>query len=240
MNGLWIALRFLTRIPAPEVDYTDKSLADSVPFYGWVGVIIGLLIGGSVTLLHPPALLGAAISIVLLQWLSGGLHLDGLADCADAWVGGRDVGHTLAIMKDPHIGAMGTATLICTLLLQFSAVAEIDQHIKFIFVLICTCSFARSAAAWLLITTPYVRPNGLGEPLTRASAKLMLIHNSVQVAILAALAAKIVLISVVSVAIIFLIGRAACIKRIGGITGDTLGALIVLAETLTLCAHALS
>lgn len=239
MNAFWIALRFLTRIPAPTPDYDEASLAKSIVYYGWVGALVGLLASLPFALLHSPALLGAALLVALMQWLSGGLHLDGLADCADAWVGGRDREHTLAIMKDPHIGAMGVAVLICTLLLQFSAIAALPSGIHLLAYIVTTCAISRTAAACLLITTAYVRPNGIATPLTQGSGGLLALHSILLLSLLVLFTGKIALLSLASVALVFLLGRTVCMGRLGGITGDTVGALIVLAETVTFTLHAL-
>ncbi|HET8706627.1 MAG TPA: adenosylcobinamide-GDP ribazoletransferase, partial [Pseudomonadales bacterium] len=154
MNALWIALRFLTRLPAPEPHYNEASMAHSIQFYGWIGVLIGALVCLPQIALSPPPLLSAAILVALMQWLTGGLHADGLTDCADAWVGGRDKDHTLRIMKDPHIGAMGVNALVCVLLIQFSAVTTLAHTSQLILCLCVTCACSRSAAAWLLLLTP--------------------------------------------------------------------------------------
>src|SRR5690606_7673193 len=123
---LLIALQFLTRLPVrlpgmPEAQQIGRSLL-------WYP-LVGLLLGGLLLALHgllgaTPALLQAAILLAVWAGLSGGLHLDGLADSADAWVGGLgDRERTLAIMKDPRSGPIAVVVLLLVLLLKFAALA---------------------------------------------------------------------------------------------------------------------
>ncbi|WP_372867942.1 adenosylcobinamide-GDP ribazoletransferase, partial [Pseudomonas sp.] len=124
MTALLIALQFLTRLPVrlaamPSAQETGRSLL----WYPVVGLLIGLLLLGVHYLLgDAPALLQAALLLVIWVGLSGGLHLDGLADSADAWAGGfGDRERTLAIMKDPRSGPMAVVVLVLLLLLKFVA-----------------------------------------------------------------------------------------------------------------------
>jgi len=239
MNDFWIAIRFLTRLPAPMPEYDEAALARSAAYYGWVGLLLGVLAAAPLIWLQPPPLLSGALLVALIQWLSGGLHLDGLADCADAWVGGRDREHTLAIMKDPHVGAMGVATLVCVLLLQFAALSSLTSGLNLLLCVAATCGGSRLGAAWLLKYSPYVRPGGLGEALTQASPASLALHSTLLFGLLAALAPVTALLSAASCFAVMWLGRRACLNRLGGLTGDTVGALIVLAETVTLLVHAL-
>lgn len=107
INPFLIALQFLTRLPvriASEPD--EKSIAQSLSYYPLVGLIIGALLAGIAWgLSGAPVLLSAALLLVTWVLVTGGLHLDGLADSMDAWVGGLgDRERTLAIMKDPYCG----------------------------------------------------------------------------------------------------------------------------------------
>jgi hypothetical protein len=111
-------------------------------------------------------------ALVLAVWvlLTGGLHLDGLADTADAWIGGQgDRDRTLAIMKDPRSGPMAVVIIVLVLLSKFAALQVLlagDART----VLLLTPMLGRTVIVLLLITTPYVRPEGLGAAYARLSA----------------------------------------------------------------------
>ena len=126
MRPFWLALQFLTRLPTPQLDrVSDRELGLSLPFYPIVGLIIGGLLYIAAELLTSVSpLFSAAIIVALWLWLTGALHLDGLADMADAWVGGHgDRERTLAIMKDPYCGPMGVSAVVAMLLLKFAALS---------------------------------------------------------------------------------------------------------------------
>jgi len=113
VNGQWqallIAVQFLTRLPVPfRIDHQPRHIGHSLLYYPLVGLLIGGILLAGAELLQRTSLdtgLSAALLLTLWVLLTGGLHLDGLADSADAWVGGLgDKQHTLEIMKDPSCG----------------------------------------------------------------------------------------------------------------------------------------
>ena len=161
---LLIALQFLTRLPVrlpgmPEPAEVGRSLL-------WYP-LVGLLIGGLLLALHlllgsTAALLQAAIVLACWVGLSGGLHLDGLADSADAWVGGYgDRERTLAIMKDPRSGPIAVVVLVLVLLLKFVALVVLLERGAWAALLLAPW-LGRALLPLLLMSTPYVRPGGLG------------------------------------------------------------------------------
>ncbi|MCX2644025.1 adenosylcobinamide-GDP ribazoletransferase, partial [Klebsiella pneumoniae] len=108
----------------------------------------------------------ATFILVIWIWLTGGLHLDGLADTADAWVGGfGDPKRTLNIMKDPNCGPIGVLSLILISLLKLAALyLLIEMHQYDLIILIPL--LGRLAPLFLFLTTPYVRKSGLGSIIT--------------------------------------------------------------------------
>ncbi|MBP7974742.1 MAG: adenosylcobinamide-GDP ribazoletransferase, partial [Acinetobacter sp.] len=135
-----IALQFLTIVPVQLKQIpTARQNAQSLLFYPVIGLLIGLILFGlSVALIELPAILLASIVLVIWIWLTGGLHLDGLADTADAWVGGfGDRERTLQIMKDPASGPIGVLSLIIVCLLKFTALyVLIEQHLNAFLILV--------------------------------------------------------------------------------------------------------
>jgi len=188
------------------------------------------------TLADAPALLRAALLLAAWAGLTGALHLDGLADSADAWVGGLgNRRRTLDIMKDPYCGPAAVVTLTIVLLIKLAALHALGRDRWPL--LAAIPMLARTTTLLLFLTTPYVRPGGIGATLAshvpRASAMMVI----AVVAILATWIGGTWLLLIL--AGVFLSLRALMMSRIGGTTGDTAGATIELAETAMLATAAL-
>ena len=124
MTPFFIALQFLTIFPVQLKEMPSKQQnGQSLLFYPLIGLIIGAILFAIATLLHAlPVILLSSLILVVWIWLKGGLHLDGLADTAAAWVGGfGDKERTLKIMKDPSCGPIGVLSLIILCLIKWSA-----------------------------------------------------------------------------------------------------------------------
>ncbi len=234
-----IALQFLTRLPVRLAgDLEAEDLGRSLLYYPLVGLILGGLLAASAWLLSgaPPLLAGA---LVLTLWvaLTGALHLDGLADTIDAWAGGRgDRERTLSLMKDPHCGPQGVTALVLVLLLKFAALAAILEAGDYL-PLILAPFLGRTALPLLFLTTPYVRPGGLGAALAsglprRAGTGVLIAAGAL--ALFLAGAPGLLVLALTLAAFYSL--RQAMKRRIGGTTGDTAGALVELTEAVALLA----
>lgn len=164
-----IALQFLTRAPirlgeAPAA----LEIGRSVPYFPLVGLLVGMLLAGLAAPVTPriPHLLGAALLLAVWVFTSGALHLDGLGDSADAWIGGQGSREkTLAIMKDPYCGPAAVVTLVTVLLVKFAALAAIASPGNWIRFVLAPL-LGRTALPLLFLTTPYVRPGGLGSAMS--------------------------------------------------------------------------
>ncbi|HXH82337.1 MAG TPA: adenosylcobinamide-GDP ribazoletransferase, partial [Candidatus Tectomicrobia bacterium] len=128
MSGLLVAARYLTIVPLPgPTDHAPSALGRSAPWFPVVGLALGIALVAvdlAAAVLFPP-LLSALLTITAWKLLTGGLHLDGLADSLDGLVG-RDPEHRRAIMRDSRIGTFGAVGLILFLLLEITAVAELE------------------------------------------------------------------------------------------------------------------
>ena len=239
MLPFWIALQFLSSLPIrlPGMP-APRVLGRSLLFYPLVGLLFGMILWALDGLLQgAPLLLHAALLLTVWVLLSGGLHLDGLADSADAWLGGfGDRERTLTIMKDPRSGPIAVVTLVLVLLLKFAALLALIEQPHSV-VLIIVPLIARSAMLGLFLTTPYVRPGGLGQALADHLPRLA----GMQVLAASALACVLVaglsgVLAVVLAALVFAWLRHAMLRRLGGTTGDTAGALLELLEmTVIVC-----
>jgi len=249
LNAFLIALQFLTRLPLPanltrDVHTDPDMLARSVLTYPLVGAVIGLMLVAILFLLYwwlPYTRPLVAAGIILLAWvlLTGALHLDGLSDSADAWVGGYgDPERSLAIMKDPYCGPAGVSIIVVVLLAKFAALTTVLTQ-NWLYVLLVPV-MARAAIIVLFLSTPYVRKEGIGashaEHLSRKGAYVVLTLTGLFCFYL--LGFKFVwLLCVLSV--VFLLLRYLMMKRIGGTTGDTAGAMVELIELVGLLALAI-
>ncbi len=236
MRGLLVAIGFLTRIPVPHAVFGDADArVRSLPWYPLVGVLIGALLYLLAWAIHGwPPLLSAAVILAAWVALTGALHLDGLADSADAWVGGiGDRARTLAIMKDPNCGPMGVVALALTLLLKFAALASAPAWPG----LLLAPLLARAALVAAFLFVPYVRAGGLGEGLAGSSRAIDLVVLML-VAAGSACAGRRGIASLLVAIALFALWRRACLRRLGGMTGDTCGALAELTEAAVLLAAA--
>ncbi|MDV5861934.1 adenosylcobinamide-GDP ribazoletransferase [Pseudomonas mendocina] len=242
MTPLLIALQFLTRLPVslPGIP-TPEQVGRSLLWYPLVGLLLGLLLWGAHLLLgQASAVLQAAIILALWVGLSGGLHLDGLADTADAWVGGfADRERTLAIMKDPRSGPIAVVVLALLLLLKFAALFTLLQAGQGIYLLLLPW-MGRSLLPLLLATTPYVREGGLGqalvEHLPRGQLPWVLGVHLLGMLLFGWMG----LLALATALLLFIWLRRALLRRMGGTSGDTAGALVELGECGVLLALALS
>lgn len=242
MLPFWIALQFLGSLPISLPGMPSPAqLGRSLLCYPLVGLLFGLLLLGASWLLEGSAsYLHAGLVLCLWVLLSGALHLDGLADSADAWLGGfGDRERTLRIMKDPRSGPIAVVTLVLVLLLKFCAILALVENGDTIALLLAPL-IGRAGLLGLFLSTPYVRPGGLGQALAshlpRPAGRWVLIA-SVLVCLLAGDRGVLALL-VASLAFAWL--RSMMMRRLGGTTGDTAGALLELIELAVLLAAALA
>lgn len=236
MNRFLAALRFLTIVPLPGQGGTDPdALSRSLVFFPLVGVLIGLVMAIAGWLLWAvlPALPAAALMVALLAVVSGGFHLDGLADSADGLGSGRPREQILVIMRDSHIGSMGAVALILVLLLKTAALASLPQA-QAASALFLMPIAGRCLMIFLMVLLPYARgPEGRASLFyAKASADRKIVLLTAVVLYsgcwYAGGGAGLVA-GTIALAGLFAFA-ALCRSRIGGATGDTLGAACELAE----------
>jgi len=228
-SGFALAVTFLTILPLP-VHRTRDGLSSGAAFFPLVGVLVGALAGGVLVLTEPPfgALIAATLAVAALVIVTGALHQDGLADCADG-LGARGAAARLAAMRAPAIGAFGVLALLAWGLLLVGALTGLDRT-DAPQALITAAATGRWAALLHAAAAPPARSDGLGAAfavsrpalvaatVTAAAAALLVnppLHG------LATLTAGVVLAALVS-----LWAR----TSLGGRTGDTLGATVALTE----------
>lgn len=236
MMPLLIALQFLSSLPLhlPRMP-TPEEQGRSLLCYPLVGLLFGvLLLAGAWLLNGAPSVLAAALLLTLWVALSGALHLDGLADSADAWLGGLgDRERTLEIMKDPRSGPMAVVTLVLVLLLKFAALLALLEAGQWLALLLAPL-LARASVLGLFLSTPYVRAGGLGadmaEHLPRDAGWRVLLLSAAA-CLLAGWSGVLAVLGAVGVHLLL---RRQLLRRLGGTTGDTAGALLELSECAVL------
>jgi adenosylcobinamide-GDP ribazoletransferase len=242
MKAFLLALQFLTCLPISlKTAPTPADWGRSALAYPLVGLLIGLLLVGFQRLVgHADPLLQAALLTATWALITGGLHLDGLADSADAWVGGHgDRERTMAIMKDPRSGPAAVSTLVLVLLLKFAALAALAKAGAWPALLLAPV-LGRSALVALLLGTPYVRPGGMGAAMSAHLPRTAAVLALLLVAAAGLLAGKAGALALAVAAAAWLGLRWMMMRRLNGMTGDTLGAAVELTEVAVLVALALS
>jgi len=232
LNSFLIALQFLTRIPINvAINYSNQRLGQSVLFYPIIGLLIGALLLTLANFLPPNNnALNAALILSLWVAITGGLHLDGLADCSDAWAGGLgDKARTLKIMKDPAAGPIAVIYLVLVLLLKWAVIQSLVDKQIYALPLLIAPLLGRLSILILMLTTPYISKNGLGNTrlnhLPKREAHIIT-FGLLLVCIWFSLWAILPYLL-----LIFLI-RHLALQRLQGVTGDVYGASVELSETI--------
>jgi len=244
------AFAFLTRLPVgggsgrdPVAGHpaseavTADDLARSVIFFPVVGLVLGLVVAG-VGWLHVvgilPASIAAALVVVALALLTGGLHLDGVADLFDGLAGGRgERERTLRIMRDSRVGAAGALALVLVVSLKLAALRELLER-RELLALVAFPAVARWAVIPQLAFFGYARPEGLGRVFRGRIARTPLAAQSILLAAAAVRLGHGLGLEVVAALVVSLGMGTWLDRRLGGLTGDVYGATIELCETAAL------
>ena len=236
MKHLLTAFNLMTTIPLP----TGKSwqAGDSGRASIWypiVGMVIGALtwLAWVVALRLFPPLVAGILTLVVWVSLTGGLHLDGLADCCDGLLASTSVERRLEIMKDPRLGAFGGIGLLLVLLLKAAALAALSPASGYGILL------AASLARWCILPAgllPRARPSGMGADFAAGFHRWFIFVGSIfplGLALALGTQGVISLVSgLVAAALILWLAK----SRINGVTGDVFGMLVEIVETVSLLA----
>jgi adenosylcobinamide-GDP ribazoletransferase len=233
LRGAAAALAFLTRVPVGRLlvlDGADVARAGSA--FPLVGAALGAAVGGIAASLASPLspLPAAALAIAAGTLLTGALHLDALADTADA-LGARSPERALEIMRDHAIGAYGAVAIAVDLLLKAAALAALAHGGGLLPFAIAAGALSRAAPVALAAALPYARPGaGLARSLT-GSARLRAAAAAAIATAIAALATGVagLLLVACAAALTGSLGLAFA-RWLGGVTGDALGAAVELNE----------
>jgi adenosylcobinamide-GDP ribazoletransferase len=236
-HAFWVALQFLTLLPVPSIkgaEWSDQRPLQAVYFYPVIGGLLGSVIylAAFALPIDYPWVSGVILTLVWV-WLTGGLHLDGVADAADGWMGGLGSREkTLAIMKDPHVGVTGMLALLSVLLLKVALVPVLLMEAHSVWLVLIPV-FARGCAVFLLATTPYVSDKGIATGwANRVGARHVLV-SAIICLLFAQLQSGSLWVLFWMIAGTFVL-RSLMQKRLKGCTGDTIGATVELTEVIAL------
>jgi adenosylcobinamide-GDP ribazoletransferase len=234
------ALTFLTRIPVPGrwCDFQDRDWELSSYSFPLVGLLLGGILGGFWFLLRGilPASVLAALLLALTVCLTGGLHLDGLMDTVDGVYGGRNREERLAFMKDSHAGAFGVIAVVLALILRYALYTQMG--VTLLPYLIVAPVLGRQAHVWAQALFPYARKEGVGALFSSRGIygdyRKLMITTGISLFLLVALLELTGITTFIAAGLFCFLIAGRLSRLLGGLTGDTYGALSELVEIVVL------
>jgi adenosylcobinamide-GDP ribazoletransferase len=234
---------FFTRIPLPTLP-SKRSFAEALWAAPVAGALVGLITGGVLLIslsvgLSPfvAAILGVAASVLV----TGALHEDGFADVADGFWGGRTPERVIEIMRDSRIGSYGTLALILSVALRWGALATIVSEGRATFIIVACIAVHSASRAILPAFAAHVPPasgTGLSASIGTIPSNRIALSLLLGAAALLAIGPAYTIVSVLLLGATFFAMKRLCIAKIGGQTGDVLGALQQACEIILLLALA--
>lgn len=226
------ALMFFTRIPCARwAGHAAEDLNCAARYFSWVGVLVGLVAAGVYVIAHGffPQEIAVLISMIATLLLTGAFHEDGLADAADGLGGGWDKEQVLAIMHDSRLGSYGALTLCIALLLKFQTLVHLESNLISL-TLVAGHALSRLFAVLVIATQEYVREAGKAKPLATRLSK-----GGITIAAIGGLFPLVwlpphLLWALVPVTLVWFWFGQKLKRRLGGYTGDCLGAMQQLCE----------
>ena len=177
LSGEWryflLAVEFFTRIPVPNfVDFQESDLNHTVKYFPLIGCIVGLIglaayyMAGYIF----PHMVAVLISMATTIFATGAFHEDGLADSADGLGGGWQREQVLTIMQDSRLGTYGAVALFFALMAIFQLLTAMPAD-TVMQIFICAHALSRLSAVWLMTVLPYAKSNGKAKPLATEIAR---------------------------------------------------------------------
>ena len=228
-----VGIMFLTRLPVPNgLIFSEGRLARAARYFPLVGILVGLITGGiffGAAQYFDPHLAGF-LTIIIGIFVTGALHEDGLADCCDGLGGGHTRERALEIMRDSRIGTYGACALIGSIGLRALAIGEMSAYEGFI-ALIIAHGLSRGLIPLVLVSGKYARTRGLASSVADGVSTIeagLSVLIAAGLVLLAGPAAGIATFAAAIVAGGLML--AVLMRRLGGYTGDGLGAIQQVAE----------
>lgn len=238
MKRLILMLQFLTKLPLPfNIEADEEDFSKGVIYFPLVGLIIGLLLAGTyVGVLSISNSMIASVFVVAFEvFLTGGLHLDGLADTFDGLYSYRDKERMLEIMKDSRVGTNGVLILVLGIVAKLVLIYSLDAPIE---VLIVMPVVSRLMVVVMSRFSKYARENGMGGFFIGKTTTLQLAIATIITIVVHLIRPELLIVSVI-VTVLALIYRYHVYTKIDGITGDVLGAIVEMSEVFFLLIYIL-
>jgi adenosylcobinamide-GDP ribazoletransferase len=242
MRDTMRSLGFLSRLPIPAKWFVDddgsmSNTCRTFPIAGAITTLPAIIVLFAASFLQLPPLLGALLAISAIIITCGALHEDGIADVADGFFGGKSRDQRLEIMKDSRIGTYGAVALFLTLAIRTVAIAAILQENTFAaaLALIASAAISRGALIWHWSELESARPGGVSDRVGSPSrdAAMFALSSALAIGLICALLSRGITPAIFAFALSCLITsmfKRLTATKIGGQTGDTLGASAILAE----------
>ncbi|WP_422445231.1 adenosylcobinamide-GDP ribazoletransferase [Thermoanaerobacterium sp. DL9XJH110] len=239
--GLYVAMLFLTRIPLPQVAFDERKMGSSIAFFPLVGAFIGGILTIVYTVGHK-FLSGQVISVLIVTAatiITGGMHIDGFADTMDGLFCGGDREKKLLAMKDSRIGTYGALGIALLILLKYSLINSLSKE------------FVRSAlitypviSRWIMtmaiVFFPYARDKGLGKVFfSYKSPRHFIVSSAIGLTAVFLVAGVYGLMAALAVFVSAFFFIVYTVRQLGGMTGDTYGAINEVSEVVALFIYAI-
>ena len=239
LDDIALSLVFFTRLPLPAFDFRGRTLAQAIwaaPIAGLAVALVGALVYALACACGLAAGPCAALALGSTMLATGALHEDGLSDVADGFGGGSTRDKKLEIMRDSRIGSYGAAALGLSLLIRWSALAELGGTAHALSALIAAHMASRGLAGAFMHLLPPARADGLAAGAGSVTAETAALGAALGAAALLLLGVGGAVTTALLLAVVFFAFRALSLRQIGGHTGDTVGALQQFGEIAVLLA----
>ncbi|WP_425060753.1 Adenosylcobinamide-GDP ribazoletransferase [Sporomusa carbonis] len=236
MKDFFTGLQFLTRIRViKQTEWSPESFGRSVKYFTLIGTVIGLILAGLNYVLSQffPQHVLAAIIVVAEIVLTGGLHCDGLMDTADGVFSGRSRERMLEIMKDSRVGANGVVAFGILLLLKYSLIVDMTPTMLPAALVVMPVA-GRMAMVISITSFPYARPDGMGKAFAQYAGRTTLVIAAVIALLIVASLGIQASVSAGAAVLMGVLAARYLTNVLGGLTGDTYGAVTELTELAAL------
>lgn len=234
--GFYVAMLFLTRVPLPQIKIDEQKMSSSTAFFPLVGVVLGglCLLAAYLGKQILPINILACFIVMLSILLTGGMHLDGLADTLDGLFCGKERDKKLDIMRDSRVGSFGVIGIVFDILLKYVTIAHLLQQNAPMGIFLAPI-MGRWMMTFAIIFFPYAREKGMGKAFSSKKNYGQFIISSIITVITSYL--TMMNIGLITVFVVFIVGY--CFTRyimsqLGGMTGDTYGFINEVSEITSL------
>lgn len=244
IQGVVAAFATYSTLPMPHLDFSSAAISFTLAGFPWVGIVLGMLLSLLLVMCEAlgfSALLSAVIFSLASALLTGAIHLDGLADCADAIYSRRGREEELRIMKDPHAGPMALIFLSLYLMTETALIAEWiarsrvhESQIWAQATMIIFLGLSRSLSGRMVLSSPKARPDGMARMVSDPApeASILILDGLIclwAVLLLFTQSWRVILFALFAY-VMYQAFRAFVMKRYQGITGDLAGLFLSLTE----------